>query len=114
MGEGVEKAHCVDQNVIQNLRPDNLGQLKNAPTRKECGCVASVDIGSYDTCMFGCTYCYATNSREAAANRMRAHDPCDSILWRPPALAGKNLDELEHTPRIAVCPKIFMPISTCA
>lgn len=93
--EGIEKAHCIDMDVIQMLRPDIESRLKAAPTRPECGCVESVDIGAYETCIFGCTYCYATNSRDTALKRMREHDPNDTVLWRPAKLRGLNLIDQE-------------------
>jgi hypothetical protein len=61
-------------------------RLKRRPTREQCGCTESVDIGAYDTCAFGCSYCYATKSREAALERLREHDPDDTVLWRPQRL----------------------------
>lgn len=83
LGEGVEKAHCVDLELLRRVRPDLPATLKPKPTRPECGCLESVDIGAYDTCRFGCIYCYATNSYEAARHRAQAHDPADPALWRP-------------------------------
>ena len=80
VGDGIEKAHCVDLDL---LAPSAPLRLKAAPTREECGCVGSVDIGAYDTCRFGCVYCYATNSHEAAVRRARLHEPSDPALWRP-------------------------------
>jgi hypothetical protein len=94
-GDGVEKAHCIDRDVIEALRPDALPHLKKMPTRQDCGCVETADIGAYDTCAFGCVYCYATNSRQAAIGRMRNHNPDDTVLWRPSTLTNKNLEELE-------------------
>ncbi|MGC8834391.1 MAG: DUF1848 family protein, partial [Armatimonadota bacterium] len=32
--------------------------------RKACRCVVSKDIGWYNTCLFGCQYCYATRSSD--------------------------------------------------
>lgn len=96
-GEGVETAHCIDIDIVRMLRPTNTeSRLKAAPTRQDCGCVESVDIGAYETCVFGCNYCYATNSRDTALQRMRNHDPDDSILWRPPTLQGIDLMTQEH------------------
>ena len=78
---GVEKARCVDPEMIGRLRPDRAMSLKPRPTRDQCGCAESVDIGAYDTCLFGCAYCYATRSRAVALARYRAHRPDATRLW---------------------------------
>jgi hypothetical protein len=84
--QGVKKAHCIDGDLIRELRTDVSEPLRRRPTRRQCGCTESVDIGAYDTCIFGCAYCYATQSRGAALTRLREHDPTDTLLWRPPRL----------------------------
>jgi hypothetical protein len=97
--EGVAESRCIDIDVVHMLRPDAEFHLKNAPTRAECGCVETADIGAYDTCGFGCAYCYATNSRDAALARMRNHDREDTILWRPATLQGVDLTTREFQPK---------------
>ncbi|MFB3827758.1 MAG: DUF1848 domain-containing protein [Bryobacteraceae bacterium] len=80
-GGRVQPARCVDSELL------GLGSgFRARPTREGCGCVESVDIGAYDTCRFGCAYCYATSSREAAARRAAAHDSETPALWRPAGL----------------------------
>ncbi len=90
VGDGVQKSRCIDLARVMLVRGQQLGEssppahkLKARPTRQDCGCVQSVDIGAYDTCRFGCVYCYATNSRQAAAKRAAEHDPCATSIWRP-------------------------------
>jgi hypothetical protein len=95
VGDRVRPAHCIDAELLARLVPGPLPRLKSCPTRKECGCVEAVDIGAYDSCVFGCAYCYATNSRATASARLREHDPDDSLLWRPPSLRGKDLALLD-------------------
>ncbi len=95
VGEGVAESHCIDLDTIRELRSDADIHLKAAPTRADCGCVETSDIGAYDTCIFGCAYCYATNSRKASLARMHSHDPSDTVLWRPASLAGVDLTTRE-------------------
>lgn len=99
IGAGVEKAHCLDMDLIRMLRSDAEFHLKAAPTRQDCGCVESVDIGAYESCIFGCVYCYATNSRNTALMHMRDHDPNDTVLWRPSTLRGVDLAAQEWKPK---------------
>lgn len=94
--KGAFKNRCIDPDLITNLSPQREIRVKAEPTRQDCGCILSVDIGAYDTCMFGCTYCYATNSRSAALRRNRAHDPTDSTLWRPSTMHGVDLDSISR------------------
>ena len=94
-----KQAHCIDADIIGHLRPDIDHRLKSVPSRPGCGCVQAVDIGAYDTCTFGCVYCYATNSRDAATRRRANHDPGDSILWRPETLRGVDLESIERRPK---------------
>lgn len=75
VGGGVQKAHCVDGDLLAELFPARPLIAKPRPTREGCGCVASRDIGVYDTCPYGCVYCYANQSHKAALARFRAHIP---------------------------------------
>ncbi len=91
---GIQQSNCVSLPMLQQLTGDANLHLKAKPTRKLCGCVASVDIGSYDTCLFGCAYCYATNSRQVALKNHARHNPDDTILLRPERLNGVDLRTL--------------------
>lgn len=78
---GLKAGRCVDPDLIRALRPDLPDlKLKARPTREGCGCVKSRDIGAYDTCLCGCTYCYATQKIETARKRADSHDPESELL----------------------------------
>ncbi len=85
VGHGIVKARCIDPDVLVSVvdsesRRTALTKLKRAPTRKECGCVASRDIGAYDTCAHGCVYCYANSDNERARKNMSLLSPDDDSL----------------------------------
>jgi len=69
----VQGARCIDAERIRAIAgPDVV--LKEAPTRKGCGCVHARDIGAYHTCPRGCAYCYANASPEAGRAGAREVD----------------------------------------
>jgi hypothetical protein len=76
----VQKAHCIDGDLLAELFPDRPLVSQAKPTRAQCGCVASRDIGVYDTCPYGCVYCYANQGQEVALARFRSHDPTEDML----------------------------------
>lgn len=79
---GVRPGKCIDDELIREVFGIDVPHKKDPNQRKVCGCVVSKDIGMYDTCLFGCVYCYATQSFEKARKRHSQHDP------RSPSLVG--------------------------
>ncbi|NDJ77896.1 MAG: DUF1848 domain-containing protein [Chloroflexi bacterium] len=75
LNEHIQPTRCVDGELLAALFPDRPPITRAAPSREGCGCMVSRDIGMYDTCPYGCVYCYATNNPAAALARHRAHDP---------------------------------------
>ena len=88
VGGRVQKARCIDREAIRTIWPDLRLDAAAAPTREQCGCSRSFDIGAYDSCPHGCLYCYATKDRETAAARRRRHDPAASMLIPPSPADG--------------------------
>lgn len=72
---GIGHGKCIDDELIRKVFGIEVARRKDPSQRKECGCVVSRDVGMYDTCLFGCLYCYATNSIENARLNYRRHDP---------------------------------------
>ena len=77
---GIIPGKCIDDRYIAGIFGLQVDPKKDPSQRKACGCVISKDIGAYDTCLFGCKYCYATNSLERAKLNYQNHDPESECL----------------------------------
>jgi len=69
----IKKASCIDKHLLEKLFPNINFPIKKNPTRKECGCYKSIDVGAYDTCPHGCVYCYANINKDKALNYFETH-----------------------------------------
>jgi len=70
---GITHAHCIDKERLEKVGGYPLNIEKDKNQRLECGCVASVDIGMYNTCKNGCLYCYANYSAKTVHNNFGKH-----------------------------------------
>lgn len=74
---------CIDPQVIKFISGEK--SLAGSGNRPGCNCAKHRDIGAYDTCASGCSYCYAVNSQEAAARFIKNEsDPTGVSLVRIP------------------------------
>lgn len=81
---GIQPGKCVDDRIIADALGVDVPSVKDPSQRKACGCVVSRDIGMYESCLFGCQYCYATKNFDRARENFDLHDPKSPSLLGPP------------------------------
>ena len=77
---GIEHNACIDKELVEQIIGCKLKVNKGKNQRPECGCVESIDIGTYNTCLNGCKYCYANYSAENAVKNYKRYDSMSPIL----------------------------------
>ena len=90
---GIEKGKCIDDKVISEIIGYEVNVKKDDTQRDVCGCVKSIDIGQYNTCMHHCLYCYANFNGKQALENFKIHDE------NYPLLIGKVREDAKITVR---------------
>ena len=80
VNEKIKKAHCIDGRIIEQLFSPAGFAYRDKPTRSQCGCTESTDIGTYGTCPHGCVYCYANANKPKAYQMFCSHDKSSVFL----------------------------------
>ena len=78
---GISHGKCIDDKLIEEIFNIRLDIAKDKTQREECGCVASIDIGAYNTCPNGCLYCYANYDMNKVRHNYSLHDPESPLLF---------------------------------
>lgn len=77
---GIEHNCCIDKTLIESIIGCRITIEKDKNQRPECGCMESVEIGTYNTCKNGCQYCYANYSEKSVVKNCGKYNPESPIL----------------------------------
>lgn len=86
---GIPPGKCIDDDLVARITGTAITAVKDKNQRSQCGCVASVDIGAYNSCPHACLYCYANGDRQSIARNVAAHNPDSPLLFGNPETNDK-------------------------
>lgn len=79
--QGIIHGKCIDDKLIEEILGVSLKSEKDKNQRSECGCIASIDIGAYNTCPNGCLYCYANYDMNQVRKNYSQHNKYSDLLF---------------------------------
>ena len=82
---GAECGGCMTPAIYEKALGQPLNFPRFTPSRSECACYLSCDIGAYSSCRHYCRYCYANSDWRTVKRNAARHDP------RSPFLLGGEL-----------------------
>lgn len=85
----ITASQCISHEMFLDYDTDPIDTLKQRPSRSDCQCLSTIDIGMDNTCMGGCQYCYVVVSQKTASRNFQAHDPKATML-RPKKANGAD------------------------
>ena len=77
---GIAHGSCIDLRLIERLTGGTIKAEKDKNQRPECGCIQSVEVGTYNTCKNGCRYCYANYNTKKVEDGVSQYDSNSPLL----------------------------------
>lgn len=86
---GIQHGSCIDQRLIEKITGCKLIGQKDKNQRENCGCMESVEVGVYNTCLNGCKYCYANFNDDKVKENVKLYNESTPLLCGNIDLADK-------------------------
>ena len=77
---GIDHNRCIDDKLIKEIAGTYISVEKDKNQRETCGCVSSIDIGMYNSCLYNCKYCYANHNPKTIRKNFVSHDSSSPII----------------------------------
>lgn len=77
---GIWHGSCIDKKLIERLLGCKLIAEKDKNQREACGCFESVEVGTYNTCLNGCKYCYANFNDSKVEDHVKLYNRNSALL----------------------------------
>lgn len=78
---GIPSGQCIDKKLIERITAYPITAGKDKNQRNICNCIESIDIGTYDSCLNGCIYCYAIKGNcPTAQTFVEKHNPYSPLM----------------------------------